>query len=70
MSTSSNEGRQTPQATSAAWDRLQTEKTEGAMHPCRDLSAYVTKFAKRHPKKAALWSFGFGFVVGWKLKPW
>ena len=70
MSTSSNEGRQTPQATTSTQGRAQTEPTEGAMQPCRDFSAYMTKYAKRHPKKAALWSFAFGFVVGWKLKPW
>lgn len=30
------------------------------------LKAYV----REHPEIAALWIFGAGFVLGWKLRPW
>jgi hypothetical protein len=31
---------------------------------------YVKTYAKQNPDVAALWCFGIGFVLGWKLKPW
>ncbi len=31
---------------------------------------YVTTYARQNPDVAALWCFGIGFVLGWKLKPW
>ncbi len=35
-----------------------------------DLVTYVTTYARERPDVAALWVFGIGFVLGWKLKPW
>lgn len=40
------------------------------MHPSKDLVKYIRDYAKEKPDAAALWCFGIGFVVGWKLKPW
>jgi hypothetical protein len=31
---------------------------------------YFTEYAKERPEVVALWAFGIGFVLGWKLKPW
>ncbi len=28
------------------------------------------EYAKEHPEVVALWTFGIGFILGWKLKPW
>lgn len=28
------------------------------------------QYAKERPEVVALWSFGIGFVLGWKLKLW
>jgi hypothetical protein len=28
------------------------------------------EYAKQRPEVVALWSFGLGFVLGWKLKIW
>jgi len=28
------------------------------------------EYAKAHPEVVALWSFGLGFILGWKLKLW
>lgn len=40
------------------------------LQPKDDLVNYVTAYAKENPGVVALWCFGIGFVVGWKLKPW
>ncbi len=43
---------------------------EAAMKPSEDIFEYLTTYAKQKPDVAALWCFGIGFVLGWKLKPW
>ena len=40
------------------------------LQPADDLVDYVTAYARQNPGTAALWCFGVGFIVGWKLKPW
>lgn len=42
----------------------------GNLQPADDLVDYVTTYARENPGTAALWCFGVGFIVGWKLKPW
>ena len=36
----------------------------------RDVIEYLKEYAREKPEVAALWCFGIGFVLGWKLKPW
>jgi hypothetical protein len=36
----------------------------------RDLVQYLREYARENPESAALWCFGIGFVLGWKLKIW
>jgi len=31
---------------------------------------YLKQYAKDHPAEAAMWCFGAGFLMGWKLRPW
>lgn len=38
--------------------------------PTKDFAEYLQEYAKQRPDVAALWCFGIGFVLGWKLKPW
>jgi hypothetical protein len=38
--------------------------------PTTDLMEYLRDYAREKPEAAALWCFGIGFVLGWKLKPW
>lgn len=38
--------------------------------PAEDLMCYLRNYARDRPDVAALWCFGIGFVLGWKLKPW
>jgi hypothetical protein len=40
------------------------------LHPIEDVLDYVKMYARQKPGTAALWCFGVGFIVGWKLKPW
>ncbi len=30
----------------------------------------VKQYARDEPLSFALWAFGIGFVLGWRLKPW
>jgi hypothetical protein len=30
----------------------------------------LKEYARERPEVVALWCFGIGFVLGWKLKPW
>lgn len=41
-----------------------------SLHPKQDLVEYVKAYARQKPEVAAMWCFGVGFIVGWKLKPW
>ncbi|MBX3436928.1 MAG: hypothetical protein KF861_05525 [Planctomycetaceae bacterium] len=40
------------------------------IQPSQDLVEYLKEYARAKPDVAALWCFGIGFVIGWKLKPW
>lgn len=42
----------------------------GQLRPADDFVDYLTSYARQKPEVAALWCFGVGFVLGWKLKPW
>lgn len=35
-----------------------------------DIVEYLRTYAREKPEMAALWCFGIGFILGWKLKPW
>jgi hypothetical protein len=53
--------------------REATRRGEIAMmppHPTRDLVAYAKAYARERPEVVALWCFGIGFALGWKLKMW
>jgi hypothetical protein len=41
-----------------------------SLHPREDLVDYVSQYAREKPEVIALWCFGVGFILGWKLKPW
>jgi hypothetical protein len=30
----------------------------------------LREYARERPEMVILWSFGIGFILGWKLKPW
>jgi len=41
-----------------------------AIQPTADLVEYMQDYARERPEVVALWCFGVGFVLGWKLKFW
>jgi hypothetical protein len=43
---------------------------ENVMLPFDDMYKYFQEYARERPDVVALWCFGIGFVLGWKLKPW
>lgn len=36
----------------------------------RDLVQYAREYVRENPETAAIWCFGIGFLLGWKLKIW
>jgi hypothetical protein len=42
----------------------------GRRQPLNDLYKYFVDYARENPEMAALWCFGIGFILGWKMKPW
>ena len=58
-------------ATKRSVQRLQEDLRE--MEPAemgRDMVQYLREYARENPESAALWCFGIGFVLGWKMKIW
>lgn len=43
---------------------------DDVMQPFNDAYTYFSDYARERPDVAALWCFGIGFILGWKLKPW
>jgi hypothetical protein len=57
--------------TKKSFQRLQSDVRQ--MEPAemgRDVIEYLREYARENPESAALWCFGIGFVLGWKLKIW
>ncbi|MCG6156449.1 hypothetical protein [Rubinisphaera margarita] len=46
-----------------------SNQAEG-LRPAEDIVNYLKEYAREKPEAAALWCFGIGFFVGWKIKPW
>ncbi|WP_425401046.1 hypothetical protein [Aeoliella sp.] len=61
---------ETNRTTGAVSDRYEDRPYDGSMQPVPDLIDYVRDYARQKPKVAAMWCFGLGFVLGWRLKPW
>ena len=57
---------QKPQESSKQPQRQYPEE----LHPAKDFVCYMKEYARQKPDVAALWCFGIGFVLGWKVKPW
>lgn len=59
----------TPETSYDSRSHLRPED-HSAKDPGQDLMHYLQAYARERPEVAALWCFGIGFVLGWKLKPW
>lgn len=40
------------------------------LRPLNDLLDYGRNYARARPEVVAIWCFGLGFMLGWKLKMW
>lgn len=47
-----------------------TQRGSAETPPNVDLVKFAKDYARAKPDVAAMWCFGIGFVLGWKLKPW
>ena len=45
-------------------------RSRSELDVANDVMEYLKTYAREKPEMAALWCFGIGFVLGWKLKPW
>ena len=50
--------------------RNSNEKASLQEQPVQTLMESARAYARENPEAAALWCFGIGFVLGWKLKLW
>ena len=58
-------------ATKKNVQRLQEDLREmEPMEVGRDMVQYLREYARDNPESAALWCFGIGFVLGWKMQIW
>ncbi len=51
-----------------ATEKLHAYGTHYVAEPAQDLASQLIAYAKRKPDVAAMWCFGLGVVVGWKLR--
>jgi hypothetical protein len=70
MPTATSTSTNTAASANRAASSPQGTSSEGELNPIDDFVEYVRTYAQQRPDLAALWCFGIGFVVGWKLKPW
>jgi hypothetical protein len=51
--------------------RATVKKAEQEVAKATENAAEFFKdYARERPEVVALWMFGIGFILGWKLKPW
>jgi len=43
---------------------------ETCVGPGKGALELLREYGRERPEVIALWCFGIGFVMGWKLKPW
>ncbi len=56
------------QSTQVAAEKLQEYGSHYVGDPARDIGSQLVDYAKRKPDVAAIWCFGLGVILGWKLR--
>lgn len=51
-------------------NREELAQTDDLNAVVKQIGKTFQRYARERPDVVALWSFGIGVVVGWKLKPW
>jgi hypothetical protein len=56
---------------SQSWGQS-TERHYGGqqLSPGQAAMDFLQEYARERPEMIAMWAFGIGFILGWKLKPW
>ena len=54
----------------AETNRYREIVTDRDLTVTRAVLALFKEYARERPEVVALWTFGLGVVIGWKLKPW
>lgn len=49
-------------------ERWQQASRHYVAEPAKDMFAALQSYAKQNPDVAAVWCFGLGVIVGWKLR--
>jgi hypothetical protein len=45
-------------------------RPEDLAEAAKSVFEHFREYGREQPEILALWCFGIGFVLGWKLKPW
>jgi hypothetical protein len=59
---------ETPTGRHAAADRSPAALQE--VDACEAAFDFFRAYSRERPEVVAMWAFGIGFVLAWKLKPW
>ena len=57
-----------PMETLSSFEKTNVPTTCSA--ECATVVDHLKQYVRQNPANAALWCFGVGFVLGWRLKPW
>jgi hypothetical protein len=60
------------QSSSEQWGQPYSRRRSGQMQMSSTQAAveFFQDYARERPEVVAMWAFGIGFILGWKLKPW
>ena len=73
VSPNSGSPNSTQPATTTQTQNLSRSSQQSGMHQpiTADFAMELLKeYSRERPEVVAMWAFGIGFVLGWKLKPW
>jgi len=45
-------------------------RQSGQLSPGEAALQFFQDYSRERPEVVAMWAFGIGFVLGWRLKPW
>ncbi|MBA3484377.1 MAG: hypothetical protein H0T51_21460 [Pirellulales bacterium] len=62
----------TAAATTPSWGQQSGGERYGGqqLRPAEAAMDFLHDYARERPEVVAMWAFGIGFVLAWKLKPW
>ena len=46
------------------------EYGQNPLRPTEAALRFLRDYSRERPETVAMWAFGIGFILGWKMKPW